>query len=263
MIIDFHTHCFPDKIAERAVDALSHAAGGLEPCTDGTAEGILKNMKEDGVDISVVMNIATTPHQQASVNNFAAQQCKTPGLIGFGSVHPDAEDALWELERIKSLGIKGIKLHPEYQNFYVDDEKLIPLYKKISQLGLIVLFHAGCDIGFPAPYHCTPERLKKALKWLDTPVVAAHWGGYMCQEQVLEYLAGLPLYFDTSFGYGSVLVPMVQKIVDKHGADKILFGSDTPWHRPEMEMRLIESLELTDSDKEKIYFQNAKKLLNI
>ena len=171
MRIDFHTHCFPDKIAEKAMGKLSVASGGLIPQTDGTAEGLRREMKKDGVDISVVMNIATNAHQQHSVNDFAASLV-SDDLIPFGSVHPDAPDALEELERIRSLGLKGVKFHPEYQQFYVDDEKMFPIYKKISDLGLITLFHAGGDIGFPPPYHgCHGLPGKQGLPgYLNQPI---------------------------------------------------------------------------------------------
>ncbi len=260
MIIDFHTHCFPDKIATRAMEALSKASG-LVPNADGTAEGLISSMRESNVDISVVLNIATNPHQQASVNDFAAELNKKSRLIAFGSVHPDAEDALNELERIASMGLKGVKLHPEYQNFYVDDPRMRPIYKKISQLGLITVFHAGADYGFPAPYKCMPEAMARAVSWFDSPVVAAHWGGFMYHEGVLQHLCGLPVYFDVSFGYGAVALPMVKKITEKHGTDKLLFGSDSPWHKPSDDMRVLHALELDDSDMNKICYENAAKLL--
>lgn len=148
MLIDIHTHAFPEKIAERAIETLSHTSGGLIPQHKGTLASLKEEMAKDGVDISVVLGIATNPQQQTNVNNFAAEINKDEKIIAFGSVHPDAPDALQELERIKALGLKGVKLHPEYQNFYVDDERMKPIYKKISQLGLITLFHAGHDYGY-------------------------------------------------------------------------------------------------------------------
>ena len=102
-----------------------------------------------------------------------------------------------ELERIKALGLKGVKLHPDYQRFNVDDEQMIPIYKKISALGLITVFHAGFDYGFPPPYGATPEKMERALKWFEAPVVAAHWGGLDCGEGVLKHLCGKDIYFDT------------------------------------------------------------------
>jgi len=260
--IDFHTHCFPDQLAERAISKLSYDAGGLKPYTDGTAEGLRKRMLEDDVQISVVQHIATSPHQQASVNDFAAS-INSKDFISFGSVHPDAENALEELERIKELGLKGVKFHPEYQNFDVDDPKMKPIYRKLSQLGLIVLFHAGFDYGFTPPYHCMPHQMKQALLWLDTPVVAAHWGGANYGTEVLKHLCGLPLYFDTSFGYGLMAKKTAQEILDQHGTEKLLFGSDGPWHRPNMERRLLESLTLSKTELQDIYYNNAAKLLQI
>ena len=263
MLIDFHTHAFPEKIAARAVSKLAHEAGGLAPQTDGTADSLKAQMDADGVDISVVLSIATNPAQQHKVNDFAIALNADPRLVAFGSVHPDAPDALEELERIAAAGLKGVKLHPEYQQFYADEERMKPIYRKISQLGLITLFHAGMDIGFPPPYHAMPERMKRALRWFDSPVVAAHWGGCYCSQEVLETLCGETIFFDLSFGYGSIPKTMAQAILDKHGPEKLLFGSDMPWHRPAWEKRLIESLDLSGEDTEKIYWRNAQGLLGI
>ncbi len=263
MLIDFHTHAFPDRIAARAVAGLAQAAGGLAPHTDGTAASLVEVMDRDGVDLCVVQSIATNPRQQQSVNNFAMELNRHPRLRAFGSVHPDAPDALEELERIAAAGLKGVKFHPEYQGFYADEERMKPIYRKISELGLITLFHAGLDIGFPPPYHCMPEHLLGALRWLDGPVVAAHWGGYGCWPEVLEQLCGAELYFDLSMGYGLIPKPIAQAILQKHGAERLLFGSDLPWHRPAWELRLLDSLTLTPEEREQICFRNALKLLGL
>lgn len=263
MLIDFHTHAFPEKIASRAVGKLSYAAGGLFPQTDGSVASLKEEMKKDGVDIAVVHSIATNPAQQSNVNRFAIEMNRDEAIVAFGSVHPDAPDALQELERIKDAGLKGVKFHPEYQGFYVDDERMKPIYKKISSLGLITLFHAGHDYGFPAPYHCMPENMLRALKWFDTPVVAAHWGGVGCGTRVLEQLCGAEIWFDLSFGYGIMPKSVAQAIVDKHTPDKLLFASDMPWHRPSWELRLLESLDISDSDREKICCKNAMRLLSL
>lgn len=263
MLIDFHTHAFPNKIAQPAVKKLAQAAGGMVPQTNGTVDSLKAQLQLDGVTLCVVHSIATNPAQQHKVNSFAIEMNRDPQIEAFGSVHPDAPDALEELDRIYQAGLKGVKLHPEYQQFYADDEKMKPIYRKISQLGLITLFHAGQDIGFPPPYHGTPDQLLGALKWLDTPVVAAHWGGYSCGSEVLEKLCGENIWFDLSFGYGCIPRPIAQAIVDKHTPDRLLFGSDMPWHRPEWELRLLHSLDLSDSDREKICFQNAQKLLSL
>ncbi|MBQ4088015.1 MAG: amidohydrolase family protein [Clostridia bacterium] len=262
MVIDFHTHCFPDKIAERAMAHLSHESG-LIPYTDGTVSGLKSLMQQDGVDISCVLSIATNSHQQTSVNNFAAS-IACDEIVPFGSVCPDAEDAIEELERIQSLGMKGVKFHPEYQAFFIDDEKMKPIYKKISELGLITVFHAGEDYGYMPPYHATPERIYNALKWFDSPVIAAHWGSQGMGLQTLRHLCGIEhLYFDTAFGYASTPKPIQQAILEKHGTDKILFASDCPWHAPSQDLFQLSTLALTDTEREQILSGNARRLLNI
>lgn len=262
-LIDFHTHAFPEKIAARAVSKLAYASGGLEPQTDGTLAGLRAAMQKEGVDLSVVLAIATNPHQQTAVNDYALEMNKAPDIVAFGSVHPDAPNALEELERLKEAGIKGIKFHPEYQGFYADDEKMKPIYRKISELVLITLFHTGEDYGFPPPYHATPDRMVNALRWFDSPVVAAHWGGGGYCRQVLEQLCGQEIWFDLSFGYGAMPKFFNQAIIDKHGPDRLLFGSDMPWHRPSWELRLIDTLDISPNDREKILWKNAAKLLKL
>ena len=263
MLIDFHTHAFPEKIAEKAIEKLSFASGGLTPHTNGTFFDLKRLFRESGIDKAVVLSIATNANQQKNVNDFAASINDGENIFAFGSVFPDAPDALEELERIKHLGLKGIKLHPDYQGFSVDDQKMKPIYKKISELGLITIFHAGQDYGFPPPYGATPEKMEKALSWFDSPVIAAHFGGVGCGQEVLDRLCGKDIYFDTSFAYGTMPKYYAQKIIDTHGADKILFGTDSPWHTAEMEMKLLHSLEISHGDFEKITHKNAEKLLGI
>lgn len=261
MIIDFHTHAFPDFLAKKALDKLSENSA-LFPESDGTVNGLLASMEKSGVDISVVLGIATNAKQQKSVNDFALSVASEK-IIPFGSVYPFAPDAEEELERIKAMGLKGVKLHPEFQGFYADDEKMKPLYKKISSLGLITVFHAGADYGYPPPYHAMPSNIIGALKWFESPVVAAHLGGLGCGGEVYEKLCGLPIYFDMSFSYGTTSKPLAEKIVEKHGADKILFGSDSPWHEAKKEKAFLEFLDISKEEKELIRYKNAARLLNI
>lgn len=262
MLIDFHTHCFPEKIALKAVTKLHEASGGLKYHTDGTVDGLKQNMLQNGVDKAVVLNIATNPHQMRSVNDFAVS-VNSDNIIAFGSVFPDSPDAFDELDRIKQLGLKGIKLHPDYQGFDIDNEKYKPLYRKISNLNLITVFHAGFDYGYPPPYKASPNKSAKAIKWFDSPVVLAHMGGLNQNEEVLNCLAGENVYFDTAFCYSSMPRYYAEKIIEKHGVDKILFGTDSPWRTASQEKRFVENIGLTQNEKDLIYFGNAKKLLNI
>ncbi len=263
MLIDFHAHAFPESIAQKAIEKLSYASGGLIPYTNGTFFDLKRLFRESSIDKAVVLSIATNAKQQKKVNDFAASINDGQNTFAFGSVFPDSPDALDELERIKALGLKGVKLHPDYQSFSVDDEKMKPIYKKIGELGLITIFHTGQDYGFPPPYGATPEKMAKALKWFQSPVVAAHYGGIGYETDVLKHLCGKDIYLDTSFGYGSLPKYYAEKIIKTHGTDKILFGTDSPWHTAEMELKLLNTLEISYADWEKITHQNAEKLLSI
>ena len=263
MLIDFHTHAFPDKIAERAILTLSQKAK-IPYYTIGTVEDTDKKMKEWGVDLRVMLSIATNPAQQTNVNNFAIEVNKKDSVCAFGSVHPKAQDALSELERIKNAGLLGVKFHPEYQDFYIDDESLFPIYQRCADLDLIVTFHAGKDLGYPDFLHASPERILNLEKHFGgAKFVMAHFGSSMMEAQVLENLAGCSFYFDTAFSVGYISKDMAEKIIKKHTADKILFASDCPWSSSKDTFDFINSLDITSEEKEKIFHKNAEKLLKL
>jgi len=263
MLIDVHSHCFPERIAAGAVEKIGNKAGGLVPHTDGTLSGLAELMHRQGVDRFVVLNIATNARQMTAVNNFAAEMNRREDVIAFGSVYPRAENVFEELERIKALGLKGVKFQFDYQGLYIDDEIMKPIFKKIAQLELVTMIHAGFDYGFAPPYMATPERIARAMRWVDSPLIASHWGGLSCAEGVLKLLCDIPMYFDTSYGYGAIACPTAAQIVEKRGVEWMLFGSDCPWHTPREEMRLVESLGLSEGEKEQIYYKNAEKLLKL
>lgn len=264
MIIDFHVHAFPDALAAKALPLLSKCSGGVKPNYDATISGLESYLAKNYVDYAVVLNIATNPHQERKVNDFAISLLEKKNIIPFGSVHPDSPNALSELERLAKAGIRGIKLHPDYQHFFVDDEKMFPIYKKIAELGFITVFHAGVDIGYPKPVHCTPERLLRVLDLFDdAPVVTAHFGGWLLWDSVLEDLCGTQVYLDTAFSSGKMPPDYAKELIKAHGADKVLLGSDMPWSDTLDEVRFVQSLDLSAEDEEKILSNNAKRLLNI
>lgn len=264
MIIDFHVHAFPDALAAKALPLLSKCSGGVKPNYDATISGLESYLAKNNVDYAVVLNIATNPHQEKKVNDFAISLLEKKNIIPFGSVHPDSPNALSELKRLAKAGIRGIKLHPDYQHFFVDDEKMFPIYKKIAELGFITVFHAGVDIGYPKPVHCTPERLLRVLDLFDdAPVVAAHFGGWLLWDSVLEDLCGTKVYLDTAFSSGKMPPDYAKELIKAHGADKVLLGSDMPWSDTLDEVRFVQSLDLSAEDEEKILSNNAKRLLNI
>ena len=270
MLIDFHTHLFPEKIAEKAIRKLEEGmlkTQGeliLPANTDGTREGLINSMNENGVDMSIVMPIATTPAQHRTINNFAAEITDNKRIISFGSLHPMQED--WEetLSYIAKEGRKGIKLHPEFQDFYVDEPIVLDIVKKAKDLGLYVLFHCGADLGFHPPVKCTPERLRKVIdKCGGENIIAAHLGSFKMWEDVKTYLAGTPIMMDTSMTSGFLENDLMKEIISIHGANKILFGSDSPWQTPKEALDKLLSLGLPDEEIELITHKNAERILGL
>ena len=265
MMIDFHTHIFPDKIAARSIESLSKVSG-VKAATDGTLNGLLASMDRSGVDLSVIMPVVTKPTQFESVNTFAAKvnEQYTGRLLSFGGIHPDSEDYKSELNRIKELGLPGIKLHPDYQGVMIDDVRYMNIIEYADALGMIIMVHAGIDIGLPEPVHCPPDKARKVLDTLKPKkLVLAHMGGWKQWDEVYEYLAGEQVYFDTAFSFDYMSQDMFLKLCEKHGTDKILFATDSPWSDARRDLDVIKSLPFADEAKAVIFSGNAKKLLNM
>lgn len=262
MVIDFHVHCFADELAERAISSLSRAAG-LLPRTDGTVAGIRSSMKKARIDKSVLLSIATKPQQSRKITQWA-ESVQGEDMVAFGSIHPDSGDWEDELVLIREAGMKGIKLHPDYQKFFVDDQKMFPIYERAADLGLVIVFHAGVDIGLPAPYHCPPDRLKRVvIAFPQAKIVAAHMGGYNYWDEVESILAGEHLYFDTSSSLDRLGREQFLRIASKHGYDKLLFGTDSPWSDQSEEVDRLLGMKLPACAEEAILGGNAARLLGL
>lgn len=269
MIIDFHTHIFPEKIAERTLGTLS-SVSGITPSTDGTADGLRKSMKASGVSYSVNLPAITKPSQFDSTNRFAAEINGTDGIISFGGMHPDIENPEERLDEIISLGLPGIKLHPDYQNCFVDDPRNVRIIKYAVEHGLYVTLHAGLDAAFPDLTHCTPERTAHMLDTVygtDEPkearIILAHMGGRNYYDDVNRLLSHRNVYYDLSYILGEVSPELVLKTVRNHGAKRVLFGSDSPWSSPAKDISRMERIGFTDSELERIMGKNAAELLDI
>lgn len=268
MIIDFHTHCFPDALAPRAMAQLSESAKicNMSPKADGTADGLLSSMKKHGIDRSVVCNIATNPHQMHKVNDFALFLAHNyPSLTPLGSLHPDGEELEGELIRLKEGGIKGIKIHPDYVHTHIDDGAFDKIYSLCEEHGFFVISHTGFDPISPDHLHATPEMILNVLKkHPKLTLIAAHMGGLGSEEGVLESLVGKNLYFDTSlFSYRQGKEKLIDRILNEHDPDKLLFGTDTPWTAPSEEIEALSSADISDGLRDKIFYRNAEKLLGI
>lgn len=261
-IIDFHVHTFTDSIAHRAISTLADRSG-YTYYTDGTNADTVEKFKIWGTTHGVVLPIATKATQQRTINNWAAG-IKDEHLIPFGSIYPFADDSLDELSYISSLGLKGIKLHPDYQDFFLDDERLLPILSRCAQLGLIVVLHMGFDCYSPDIRHATPAAAAKLIDSVpNLKLVLAHLGGYLHWDEVESSLVGKNVYLDTAFICDDISAEQTVRIIKNHGADKILLASDCPWHRTTDELNFIMSLPISVREKEQICYMNAEKLLNL
>ncbi len=262
MIIDIHVHIFADTIAKRAANKLQKTAD-LPIYTNFTEADTRQKMKEWGVDLGVMLPIATKPTQQQMINDWAITLQKE-NLICFGSVHPFAQDVLQEVHRIHELGLYGIKLHPDYQRFFADDASLFSMYEEIRGLGLPVIFHAGFDPVSPDISHGCAKRIAHLTQMFPgLKIIAAHLGSAMRYDETEEFLVGKDIYFDTSLS--SLYCPPDQflRIIKNHGPEKILFGSDCPWTLPQNEIDFLQNTGLCASDIDLILYKNAQKLLNL
>lgn len=263
MLIDFHTHAFPDKLAEKAIPKLA-AIGGIESLGNGTIASLLSHMDASGVDRAVICNIATNPHQQPKVNDFAIETNKTqPRLYALGSLNPDSDCIASEARRLADAGIRGIKIHPDYVGALVDDPKMDPIYRACVENNLFVVTHSGWDFISPDHIHCTPERILHVLeKYPSLRFVAAHMGANQLWDDVERLLIGKNIWIDTSLVTLSKLDrDQCRRMILNHDPEKILFGSDYPWCGEGDTIGYLKSPELDAALMRRIYGDNALALL--
>lgn len=268
MRICFHTHCFPDALAPRAIQALADTAKpcGYAPHTDGTATGALAYLREAGIDAALVCNIATNTHQEKKVNDFAISLAKSDlPLFATGSVHPDSEQAEAELDRLAAAGIRGIKVHPDYVKIDITDPRFDRIFSLAEERGMFVITHTGFDPIAPDHFHATAEGLFSVVRrHPDLNLIAAHMGGPRQSAEVLEKLVGTSIWFDTSLcAIRGDERDNLLKILREHSDERILFGTDTPWSFPKQEVAFVENAGLSERARENIFHRNAKRLLAI
>lgn len=262
MIIDFHTHMFPYKIARGTIEFLSSVCH-TKPFTDGTYEGLKASGAEALIDISVVLPIVTNLSQFDSINRFAALH-QEEGILSFGGIHPDSSNYKEELRLIRDMGLKGIKLHPDYQEVYFNDIRCKRVVDFASELGLVVSVHAGADPKCPEDIHCTPSMAAELIDEVrPEKLVLAHMGGNNQWDEVEKLLVGKHVYFDTGVVLGRIPDDQFIRIVGAHGADKILFATDSPWAGQKEFIKYFSGMALAENEKRQILGENACRLLGI
>lgn len=260
-IIDAHCHIYPAKIAA-AASAHTGEFYSIPMAFDGTVESLLEEGDGAGIDRYLVQSVAVTAKQVRSINRYIAGEVEKSGgkFIGFGTLHPDSEDLEGDLDELISLGLRGVKLHPDMQNFKIDDYRYLKMYE-LCEGRLPMLIHMG-DARSDFSH---PKRLRAVMEIYDgLTVIAAHFGGYTMWEEASHILAGMPnLYTDCSSSFFALDDRTAVEIIRRYGADRVLFGTDYPMWRAEDEIGRFLSLGLTEDECSAIFAGNVKRLLEI
>jgi len=262
-IIDFHTHIFPDKIAKQAIDALAADAGDYKPRTDGTLQALLDSMKASNISASLVANIATRPSQMLPIFAFC-MHIKSESIYPLISVHPsnDLEEVEELFNRAAEAGLHGVKLHPMYQGFFIDDKKMYALYELMTGFGFFLIFHSGYDIAFPGNTQADVERIRKiADAFKDLTIVCTHVGGWKQWDRVSCLSPCNNVLTETSMTLTEVSDDEFIRAISNFGEDRVLFGSDSPWTDQKEMLERTLRLNLPDRMKEKMVYTNAARLL--
>lgn len=258
-IFDIHAHIYPDAIADKAVYAISHAYDDVPVRNDGRLSTLVREMDDAGIEQFAAHSVATTPHQVHAINDFVADAARAhPGrIVPFASVHPDTRDLPSAIDALAASGFQGIKLHPEFQGFKVDEPRALKMFAAIAGR-LPVLLHCGdyrCD-------NSAPERIKHLLREVPgLTLVCAHLGGWTTWEQAASELIGADVWVDTSSSLYALDAATAVRIIRGYGVDRVLFGSDYPMWTPNEEVQRFLALPLTDGEKEKILWTNHLNLL--
>ena len=261
-IIDSHCHIYPDKIAEKAVESIGKFYD-LSMYYDGKYSTLIDSGSEIGVKHYVIFSVATTPHQVHSINTFIHETVKKSNgiMTGLGAIHPDSENVEGDIEEIVSLGLKGVKMHPDFQKFHIDDEKCYKIYEKCQKCSLPVLLHTG-DSRYD---YSNPGRMKKVLQaFPELTVIGAHFGGWSCWKEAAETLSSFKnFYVDCSSSFHWLSADESRELVKMYGADHVLFATDFPMWSHKTEFERFLDMKLTEEENELILYQNALRLFDI
>jgi predicted TIM-barrel fold metal-dependent hydrolase len=259
-IIDFHTHAFPDELAATAVPYLEKE-GNVKAFLNGTVADLLRSMDRAGIAKSVICSIATRPKQFRSILEWS-KSIRSDRIIPLPSVHPSAVDVAEQIKIINEEGFIGIKLHPYYQDFFIDDDKLSVLYKALIEHNLFVVMHTGFDIAFPRLDLCSPIRILNIIdRFPELKLVTTHLGAWDDWEQVRQLLIGKPVFMEISYALDFLDPQTAREMILNHPPEYILFGSDSPWSDQKNTLELLRNLNLEPRLIKKITRYNAELLL--
>lgn len=257
-IIDFHTHVYPDRLAQKATRATCDFYG-LDTDQTGSVEALLEKGRAAGIDRFVLLPVAVNPQGVRHVNEFIVEQVREHAeFYGFGTVHPDMADMTGELDYIRASGLLGVKLHPDMQEINTDDERLFPLYEWLQAENMPLFVHCGDE----HRDFSHPRRLRRVIdRFPRLTVIAAHLGGWSKWEEALACLKDTDCYLDISSCMMFMPAERVVAYVRAFGVHRVLFGTDFPIWDPAGEVRSLMALPLTDDEKEQIFYRNGERMI--
>ncbi len=260
-IIDTHCHIYPDKIAEKAT-AATGTFYNMTPRLDGRVETLLSEGKKAGIEKYIVNSVATTPEQVHAINSYISSTVneKLGVFIGMGTLHPESGDIEADVNEIISLGLVGVKLHPDIQRFKTDSKKAMEIFELV-QGRLPVCIHMG-DSRYS---YSNPQNIIPVLKAFPRlTVIGAHLGGWSLWEYAAKELSGYEnLLVDCSSSLYALDPASAKKIIMKYGTSRVMFGSDFPMWNPYEEVGRFMQLDFSEKEREDILYKNAARLFNI
>ena len=257
--IDVHTHAYPPELARKAVARVREH--GVQPALDGTVEALRAAMKRNGIEASVVCSIVTRIGQFPTILDWC-RDIRSPDVVPFPSVHPDDPEAFDQLEQIAEEGFRGVKLHPYYQGFDLDEPRLFPLYQRIEALGLVLLMHTGYDLAFARFDRAGPARVLAVIERIPSlKIVTTHFGGWEDWERVERLLLGRPVYMDVSHSEEQIGDERARRFLEAHPPEYLLFGSDAPWSDPVRTRDWVRRLLPDEGRLQALLRDNARRLL--
>ncbi len=260
MIIDFHTHAFPDSIAEKAIPTLERA-GKITAHTKGSRDSLLASMDRAGIERSVICSIATRPEQFDAILDWS-RTIRSDRLIPLPSIHPDDPYCVEQVYRVRDAGFSGIKMHPYYQDFFLNEPRLDPLYEALGDTGLLFVVHCGFDIAYPRIRCADPAAILALQKrFPELRLIATHFGGWELWDEVEEILIGKEIYMEISFALQYLRQEQLLRMLNNHPPGFLLFGSDSPWTDQKECIAELQSLPLSRKLLTGILGENALKLL--
>ena len=262
LIVDFHTHAFPDAVAERAMPALEEE-GNIKAALDGKVSSLLRSMDAAGIRAAVVASIATRPSQFESILRWSAG-IASERIIPFPSVHPADSRLASRVHEIHEAGFKGVKLHPYYQDFDLDEARVRPLFAAAQDCGLLVLCHTGFDLAFARVRRCDPVRVLRLLDAFPAlRFVASHLGAWEDWDEVERHLVGRPILMDLSFAIEGIGPARARELILSHPAEYMLFGTDSPWAGQRETIEQVRRLKLGEERERLLFGENAARLLGL